>query len=69
MGDEFKVLDKLVKSKRMIVFFIVMSIGSILFYPILKLKQRKALELQEDIKASNRGKFKKFGGTSLGRVD
>ncbi len=69
MGDEFKVLDKLVKSKQMIVFFIVMSIGSILFYPILKLKQRKALELQEDIKASNRGKFKKFGGTSLGRVD
>ncbi len=69
MGDEFKVLDKLVKSKQMIVFFIVMSIGSILFYPILKLKQRKALELQEDIKASNRGKFKKFDGTSLGRVD
>lgn len=69
MGEEFKVLDKLVKSKQMIVFFIVMSIGSILFYPILKLKQRKALELQEDIKASNRGKFKKFGGTSLGRVD
>jgi hypothetical protein len=69
MGEEFKNLNKLVKSKQMIVFFIVMSIGSILFYPILKLKQRKALELQEDIKASNQGKFKKFGGTSLGRLE
>lgn len=69
MGEEFKVLDKLVKSKQMIVFFIIMTIISTLFHPILKSRQRKALELQESIKASNRSKLGSFGGTSLGRVD
>ena len=59
MGEEFKNLNKLVKSKQMIVFFIVMSIGSILFYPILKLKQRKALELQKAYQFKNPGKFAK----------
>jgi len=69
MGEEFKVLDKLVKSKQMIVFFIIMTIISTLFNPILKSRQRKALELQESIKASNRSKLGSFGGTSLGRVE
>jgi hypothetical protein len=69
MGEEFKALDKLVKSKQMIVFFIFMSIISILFHPLLKLRQRKALELEESIRAFNRSKLKSFGGTSLKKVD
>ena len=69
MGEDFKNLNKLVKSKQMIVFFIIMTIGSILFYPILKSRERKALELEESIKASNRGRLGSFGGTSLGRVE
>jgi hypothetical protein len=68
MEEEFKVLDKLVKSKQMIVFFIIMTIISTLFYPILKSRQRKALELEESIKAFNRSKLKSFGGTSLKKV-
>lgn len=69
MGEEFKVLDKLVKSKQMIVFFIIMTIISTLFHPILKSRQRKALEFEESIKASNQNRLGSFGGTSLGRVD
>lgn len=69
MGEEFEMLDKLVKSKQMIVFFIFMSIISILFHPLLKLRQRKALELEESIRAFNRSKLENFGGTSLRKVD
>lgn len=69
MGEEFEILDKLVKSKQMIVFFIFMSIISILFHPLLKLRQRKALELEESIRAFNLSKLKSFGGTSLKKVD
>ena len=69
MGEEFEMLDKLVKSKQMIVFFIFMSIISILFHPLLKLRQRKALELEESIRAFNRSKLESFGGTSLRKVD
>jgi len=46
-----------------------MAIISVLFYPILSLKQRKWLELQENIKESNKGKLKSLGGTSLERVE
>jgi len=69
MGEEFKALDKLVKSKQMIVFFIIMSLGSILFYPVLEMKRRKALQLQQSIKAANWSKMESFGGTSLRKVE
>lgn len=69
MGEEFKALDRLVKSRQMIVFFILMSIGSILFHPILEMKRRKALQLQQSIKAANRSKFESFGGACLKRVE
>jgi hypothetical protein len=69
MGEESKILDKLVKSKQMLLCFIFMSIVSILFHPILKLKRRKTLELQESIKAFNRSKLRNFGGTSLEKVE
>ena len=69
MGEEFKVLDKFIRSKQMISFFILMAIISVLFHPILNLRQRRALELQESIKASNQNRLKSFGGASLERVE
>jgi len=69
MGEESEALDNFIRSKQMIGFFILMAIISVLFHPILSLKQRRTLELQESIKASNRNRLKSFGGTSLERVD
>ena len=69
MEEEFNVLGKFIKSKQLIIFLVLIAIGYILFHPILSLKQRKALELQESIKESNRSKLKSFGGTSLGKVE
>jgi hypothetical protein len=69
MAPEFEVLDEFVRSKQMIVFFIFMAIISVLFHPILGLKRKRALELQESIKDSARGRFEGFGGTSLKRVE
>jgi len=69
MGEEFKALDQLVKSKRMIVFFIIMSLGAILFYPVLEMRRRKALQLQQSIKEANWSKMESFGGTSLRKVE
>lgn len=69
MGKEAEALDKFIRSKQMIVFFILMAIISVLFHPILSLRQKRALELQESIKASNRSRLRSFGGTSLERVD
>ena len=69
MGEEFKVLDKFIRSKQLTIFLVLMALGYILFQPIVSLKQRKALELQESIKESNRSKLRSFGGTSLGKVE
>jgi len=69
MGDKFSTLDKFVRSKQMIVFLILITIISVLFYPILSLKRRRALELQESIKTFNYSRLKSFGGTSLKKVD
>lgn len=69
MGEEFRALDRVVKSSQMIVFFIIMSIGAVLFYPVLEIKRRKALQLQQSIKAANRSKLESFGGSSLKRVE
>jgi hypothetical protein len=69
MGEEFKVLDKFIRSKQLTIFLVLMALGCILFQPIVSLKQRKALDLQESIKESNRSKLKSFGGTSLGKVE
>jgi len=69
MGKEFETLSKFIKSKQLIIFLVLMAIASVLFYPILSLKQRKWLELQEKIKESNKGKVKSFGGSSLDRVE
>ncbi len=69
MGEELEALEKFIKSKQMISFFILMAIAAILLYPILSLKQRKALELQESIKESNKNRLKSFGGASLERVE
>jgi len=68
MGKELDTLGKFIKSKQMIGFFIFMAIVSVLFHPILSLKQRKALELQESIKKTNKNRLKSFGGTSLERM-
>lgn len=68
MGKELETLGKLIKSRQMIIFFIVMAILSVLFPPILGLKQRKALELQERIKKTNINRITSFGGTSLERM-
>jgi len=68
MEKELETLGKFIKSKQMIAFFIFMAIASVLFRPILSLKQRKALELQERIKRTNMNRLKNFGGTSLERV-
>ena len=69
MGDKFVTLDKFIGSKQMIIFFLLMAAISILFYPVLSLKRRRARELQENIKNSNRGKLKSFGGTSLKKLE
>jgi len=45
----------------MIIFLIVMTVASILFHPILSLKRKRVAELQESIKASNRGRFENSG--------
>lgn len=68
MGEELETLGKFIKSKQMINFFILMAIVSVLFHPILSRKQRKALELQESIKKTNKNRLKSFGGTSLERM-
>lgn len=68
MEKELETLGKFVKSKQMIIFFILMAIFSVLFHPILSLKQRKTLELQESIKKTNKNRLKSFGGTSLERM-
>jgi len=68
MGKELDTLGKFIKSKQMVGFFIFMAIVSVLFHPILNLKQRKALELQERIKKTNIIRIKSFGGTSLERM-
>lgn len=69
MAPEFEVLDKFIRSKQMIMFFFLMAISSVLFHPILGLKRKRALELQESIKSSARGRFESFGGTSLKRLE
>ena len=69
MGEEFKALDRLVNSKQMVVFFIIMSLGAILFYPVLEIRRRKALQLQQSIKEANRSKLESFGGTSLRKIE
>jgi len=69
MGEEFEPLGKFIRSKQLIIFLVLMTIGYNLFHPILSLRQRKALELQESIKESNKSKLKSFGGTSLGKVE
>jgi len=69
VGDKFVTLDKFIGSKQMIIFFLLMAAISILFYPVLSLKRRRARELQENIKNSNRGKLKSFGGTSLKKLE
>jgi hypothetical protein len=69
MEEEFKVLDKFIKSKQLIIFLVLIALGYSLFHPIVILKQRKALELQESIKESNKSKLRSFGGTSLGKVE
>lgn len=68
MGKELETLGKFIKSKQMIILFILMAILSVIFHPILSLKQRKALELQERIKKTNITRVKSFGGTSLERM-
>jgi len=68
MGKEPETLGKFIKSKQMIILFILMAILSVIFHPILSLKQRKALELQERIKKTNINRVKSFGGTSLERM-
>lgn len=57
MDEKFSALDKCIKSKQMIIFLIVMTVASILFHPILRLKRKRGVELQESIKANNRGRF------------
>ncbi len=69
MAKESEAFDRFIRSKQMIGFLILMAIISVLFHPILSLKQKRALELQESIKASNRNRLKGFGGTSLERID
>jgi hypothetical protein len=69
MVKESEAFDKFIRGKQMIWFLIIMAIISVLFHPILSLKQRRALELQESIKASNRNRLKSFGGTSLERMN
>lgn len=69
MAPEFETLDNFIRSKQMLVFFILMAIVSILFHPILNLKRKRALELQGSIKNSARSRFESFGGTSLRRVE
>jgi len=68
MGEELETLDKFIKSKQMMIFFVLMAIASVLFRPILSLKQRKALELQGSIKKTNKNRLENFGGTSLERM-
>lgn len=69
MGEKFVTLDKFIRSKQMIVYFILMTAISVLFYPVLSLRRRRAIELQESIKSSNRGKLRSFGGTSLKKLE
>ncbi|MCK4354166.1 MAG: hypothetical protein KAW83_02825 [Dehalococcoidia bacterium] len=57
MDEKFSALDKCIKSKEMIIFLIIMTVASILFHPILNLKRKSVVELQEGIKARNRGRF------------
>ncbi|MBN2186119.1 MAG: hypothetical protein JW732_01555 [Dehalococcoidia bacterium] len=69
MGEELETLEKFIRSKQMISFFILTAIATILFHPILSRNQRKALEFQESIKESNKSRLKSFGGASLERVE
>ena len=69
MEEKFLTLDKCIKNRQMIVFLILMTVASILFYPILSLKRRKGLKLQESIKASNRAKLEGSCGMSLDGVE
>jgi len=69
MAEKFVTLDKLIRSKQMAIFLILMAVISVLFAPVLGLKRKKALELQESIKVFNRGRLGSFGGSSLGRVE
>ena len=69
MGEKFVTLDKFIRSKQMIVYFLLMTAISVLFYPVLSLRRRRAIELQESIKSSNRGKLRSFGGTSLKKLE
>ncbi len=69
MAPEFEVLDKFIRSKQMIVFLILATIVSFLFYPILNLRQKRSRELQESIKNSVRDRLESFGGTSLKRLE
>jgi len=61
-------LDKYIGSKQMGVFFVIMAIILTLFHPICRLKQKRALELQESIRTFNRDRLNSFGGTSLEKV-
>jgi hypothetical protein len=69
MAPEFEVSDKFIRSKQMIVFLILTTIVSFLFYPVLNLRQKKSRELQESIKNSVRDRLESFGGTSLKRLE
>ncbi|MCD6600354.1 MAG: hypothetical protein J7L19_07315 [Dehalococcoidia bacterium] len=69
MEEKFAMLDKYIKSKQMIVFLIFMTLASILFYPILNLRRRRSLELQESIKAGNCANLGGSCGISLDGVE
>ncbi len=57
MDEKFSALDKCIKSKQMIIFFIIVMVALILFHPILSLKRKRIVELQGSTKASNRGRL------------
>jgi hypothetical protein len=69
MGRQFETLSKFINSRQLVVFLALMAIASVLFYPILSLKERKWLELEEKIKESNKNKATSFRGSSLDRVE
>lgn len=68
MDEKFSALDKCIKSKQMIIFLIVMTVASILFHPILSLKRKRIVELQESTKASNRGRLENSSGIPFNEI-
>lgn len=68
MDEKFSALDKCIKSKQMIIFLIIMMVASILFHPILSLKRKRIVELQESTKASNRGRLENSSGIPFNEI-